>query len=130
MVQKLAVSTRQREELVDVTRQVQDAVHELGLEEGVVTLFVPHTTAGLTINEDADPSVVVDVLEGLRRIAPRSADYGHAEGNSDAHIKSSLVGPSLQVMVGGGKLMLGTWQAIYFCEFDGPRRRQLWVQGG
>ena len=130
MVQKLAVSTRQREELVDVTRQVQDAVHELGLEEGVVTLFVPHTTAGLTINEDADPSVVVDVLEGLRRIAPRSADYRHAEGNSDAHIKSSLVGPSLQVMVDGGKLMLGTWQAIYFCEFDGPRRRQLWVQGG
>jgi secondary thiamine-phosphate synthase enzyme len=73
---------------------------------------------------------VVDVLEGLRRIAPRSADYRHAEGNSDAHIKSSLVGPSLQVIVDGGKLMLGTWQAIYFCEFDGPRRRQLWVQGG
>jgi secondary thiamine-phosphate synthase enzyme len=127
---RLSLATRQREELVDVTAEVQQAVREAGLADGVVTVFVPHTTAGLTINENADPSVVADLLEGLRRIAPRAGSYRHAEGNSDAHLKASLVGSSLRVLVEGGKLALGTWQGIYFCEFDGPRRRQLWVQVG
>ncbi len=121
------VRTTQRETLVDVTVQVQRAVAEAGMTEGAVLVYVPHTTAGVTINENADPSVVRDILEGLTRIAPRDAGWRHLEGNSDGHIKASLVGSSVLVPVEGGRLTLGTWQAIYFCEFDGPRTRRVLV---
>lgn len=123
------VSTSRRDEFVDITSQVQAEVEALGLEEGAVVVVAPHTTAAITINENADPDVVRDLLAGLSRICPRDAGYRHAEGNSDGHLKSSLVGASELVPVTGGRLALGTWQGVYFCEFDGPRRRQVWVQG-
>ncbi len=119
--------TPQREALVDVTAQVQRALVEADVAEGAVLVFVPHTTAAVTINENADPSVVHDLLEGLRRIAPRDAGWRHLEGNSDGHLKSSLVGSSVLVPVENGRLKLGTWQGIYFCEFDGPRTRRVVV---
>ncbi len=121
------VRTEQRETLVDVTGQVQRAVAQAGLTEGAVLVFVPHTTAGVTINENADPSVVRDILDGLRRIAPRDAGWHHLEGNSDGHIKASLMGSSVLVPIENGRLKLGTWQAVYFCEFDGPRTRRVVV---
>jgi len=128
-VVKLQVATRAREELVDVTGIVAGAVRSSGVASGVVTVFVPHTTAAVTINENADPDVRSDVVGGLRALVPRDLiTFGHDEGNSDAHIKASLVGPSVQVIVEDGRLMLGVWQALYFCEFDGPRNRELWVQ--
>lgn len=111
--------------MVDVTRQVADALAEAGLHDGAVVVFVSHTTAGVTINENADPDVVTDLLEGLARIAPCDAGWRHCEGNSDAHLKASLVGSSVTVPVAGGRMQLGTWQGIYFCEFDGPRTREM-----
>jgi len=129
MLTQLTLTTQLREQFIDVTAQVAEAVAKSEVQAGVVTLVVPHTTAAITINENADPSVVNDVLKGLAQIAPlRTPHYRHREGNSDAHIKSTLVGPSLQVIIDGGKLVLGTWQGIYFCEFDGPRTRKLWVK--
>jgi len=123
------VSTRGRTEMVDVTRQVEATVREAGIENGETTVFCPHTTAAITINENADPSVVHDVLLALDEILPRSnPGFRHDEGNSDAHAKSSLVGCSEQILVKDGGLVLGTWQAIYFCEFDGPRSRRVIVQ--
>jgi secondary thiamine-phosphate synthase enzyme len=113
---------------VDITADVQRAVTELNVADGVCTVFVPHTTAGITINENADPDVVADMLSVLDKLVPwASADYRHSEGNTAAHVKSSLVGHSVQVPVRGGRLQFGTWQGIYFCEFDGPRRRKVWV---
>ena len=129
MVTRLVVSTSAREQLVDVTGQVAQVLRDCGVESGVVTLFVPHTTAGVTVNENADPSVGADMLRGLSELVPKSAAYyRHMEGNSDAHIKASLVGSSLQGLVEGGELVLGMWQGVYFCEFDGPRSRKLWVK--
>lgn len=126
---RLPVRTSAREQLVDVTDEVQRAVTESGIVDGACIVFVPHTTAAVTINENADPTVVSDMLEGLALIAPRRQPfYRHSEGNSDAHIKSSLLGASATVLVEGGRLALGTWQAIYFAEFDGPRSRQIWVR--
>ncbi len=119
------VRTQERESLVDVTAQVQRIVAESAVSEGAALVFVFHTTAGVTINENADPSVTRDLLEGLRRIAPRDAGWRHIEGNSDGHVKASLVGPSVVIPIEGGRLRLGTWQAIYFCEFDGPRTRRV-----
>lgn len=114
---------------MDVTGQVQQVLAESGVLNGVVTLFVPHTTAAITINENADPSVARDILAGLNELVPRSASYyRHVEGNSDAHIKATLVGPSVQVLAQDGKLVLGQWQGIYLCEFDGGRSRKLWVK--
>ena len=128
MIARLSISTRSREQLVDVTPQVADAVRESGVKDGVATLFVPHTTAAITINENADPSVVADILKGLSGLVPRVASYyRHSEGNSDSHIKASLIGASLQVLIEGSRLVLGTWQGIYLCEFDGPRTRKLLV---
>ena len=124
---EFGVRTDQRETLVDVTVQVQRAVTEAGMTDGAALVFVPHTTAGVTINENADPSVVRDILDGLRRIAPRDAGWHHLEGNSDGHIKASLVGSSVLVPVENGRLRLGTWQGVYFCEFDGPRTRRIVV---
>lgn len=124
---RFEVRTREREEFVDVTRRVAEVVAAAGVESGAVLVFCPHTTAGVTINENADPAVVADLTDGLRRLAPRDAGWRHAEGNSDGHLKSSLVGPSLLVPIEGGRLALGTWQGIYLCEFDGPRTRGLVV---
>lgn len=123
------VSTRSRTEMVDVTHQVETAVREAGIRDGEAIVFCPHTTAAITINENADPDVVHDVLLALDEMVPRSnSRFRHSEGNSDAHTKSSLVGCSEQVLVKDGTLVLGTWQAIYFCEFDGPRSRRVIVQ--
>jgi len=124
----LTVKTSHREELVDVTRQVQEAANKTGIESGIVICFVPHTTAGITINEDADPDVQRDIIDKLSREIPRDDGFHHAEGNSDAHIKASLMGSSVQVLLENGQLALGRWQGIFFCEFDGPRSRQLLVK--
>lgn len=123
----LRVRTSRREEMVDVTAAVSDAVAQAGLRDGFVRLFVPHTTAAITINENADPDVQYDMLAWLRRLVPPDPSFRHAEGNSDGHIKSSLVGVSLEVPLAGGELVLGRWQGVYFWEFDGPRDRQLHV---
>jgi secondary thiamine-phosphate synthase enzyme len=119
------VRTPGRAVFVDVTAQVADAARAAGVAEGVVVVAVPHTTAGVTTNENADPSVRADLLMALERLVPETLPFTHAEGNSDAHVKASLMGGSVQVPLSGGRLKLGTWQGIYFCEFDGPRRRQV-----
>ena len=124
----LNVPTRSRTHFVNITSDVQAAVHRLGIDDGVVTVFVPHTTAGVTINENADPDVLADMELVLDRVAPWTGGYAHYEGNTAAHVKTSMMGPSLQVIVEDGRLALGTWQSIYFCEFDGPRSRRVIVQ--
>lgn len=128
-MRQLTVQTRRRTEFVDITADVQKAVDELGTDAGVVTVFVPHTTCGVTINENADPDVVTDLIGAMERMVPWSAGYRHVEGNAAAHMKASIMGYSVQLLVEGGRLQLGTWQGIYFCEFDGPRQRKAWVQG-
>lgn len=124
----LEVSTRERTQLVDITGEVERIVAQSGIKEGTCRLYVPHTTAGLTINENADPTVAADILMQLNKIIPFDGGYRHSEGNSAAHIKSSLVGVSLSVFITGGRLLLGTWQGLYFCEFDGPRHRRVMVK--
>ena len=125
MLHTLTVRTGSRTEFLDLTGQIQEAVRESGVREGLCHLFVPHTTAAVTINENADPSVKADILMVLNQIISEKESYRHLEGNSPAHIKASLIGPQLTLLVGGGRLVLGTWQGIYFCEFDGPRTRRL-----
>ncbi|NLI13454.1 secondary thiamine-phosphate synthase enzyme YjbQ [Pelotomaculum propionicicum] len=120
--------TKQRTQLVDITAEIERIVSQSGVKEGTVRIFTPHTTAGLTINENADPTVVEDMLMELNKIVPLNDGYRHLEGNSAAHIKSSLTGASLSVFITGGRLLLGTWQGLYFCEFDGPRQRQVLVK--
>ena len=124
----IGVKSTKREQFLDITREVQEYLTSNKMNSGVLTLYCSHTTAGLTINEGADPSVVRDILVNLERLIPRNGDYQHMEGNSDAHIKTSLMGPSLQVIVDNGRLMLGPWQKIFFTEFDGPRSRKVWVK--
>jgi secondary thiamine-phosphate synthase enzyme len=125
----MAVATRSRSQLIDVTDEVQRQVSGAQVRQGMVILHVPHTTAGLTINENADPDVQHDLLRKLETMIPQHESYyQHGEGNSDSHLKSSIVGPGLTVLIEDGRLLLGTWQGIYFCEFDGPRRRQLHVK--
>lgn len=128
MTHQFTVQTRSRVHLVDITESVQATVGESGAHSGVAHVFIPHTTAGVTINEDADPSVVADLIAALERAVPDNAAYGHAEGNSPAHVKSSLMGCCQTVLVEEGKLVLGTWQGIYLCEFDGPRTRRVIVK--
>jgi len=125
---KLRLQTHQRTDFVDVTEQVAGAIGELELVDGVVTVFVPHTTAAVTINEGSDPDVVGDMTASLNRIVPWQDGYQHAEGNAAAHIKASFFGSSVAVIVAGGEMQLGTWQVIWFCDFDGPRQREFWVQ--
>jgi secondary thiamine-phosphate synthase enzyme len=124
----LQVKTSKHNEFIDITGLVQETVGEGGQEDGVCLVYVPHTTAGVTINENADPSVRKDILMMLDKMVPEKAPYTHGEGNSPGHVKSSLMGCSAHVPVKAGRLALGTWQGIYFCEFDGPRTRQVWVQ--
>jgi secondary thiamine-phosphate synthase enzyme len=122
---RLQIRTTRREELIDITHEVARAVSTLGVEQGAALVYCPHTTAAVTINENADPDVRRDLIDGLARIAPEDAGWRHAEGNSDGHLKTSLVGPSVLVPVHHGELMTGTWQGIFLCEFDGPRLRGI-----
>ncbi len=125
MTKILTIRTRGASDMVDITRELREAIKESGVREGEALLFVPHTTAAVTINENADSDVERDLLLGLDKSLPDRPDFAHAEGNSHAHIKSSVVGVSETVFIDGGAPVLGTWQGIYFCEFDGPRRRKL-----
>ncbi len=124
----LHLQTHATTELLDITREVQGLVSASSVREGLCVVYVPHTTAGVTINEAADPSVKADLLMELNKIVPFQDRYQHSEGNSAAHIKATLVGSSVTIPISGGSLALGTWQGIYFCEFDGPRRRQVFVR--
>jgi len=126
-MQTIRVKTSGRTDLRDITGEVAKAASGSGVRDGVCVVFVAHTTAGVTINENADPSVTRDIVAETSKIVPFDDAYHHSEGNSAAHIKSCLFGPSLTVLVSGGRPVLGTWQAIYFCEFDGPRTRKAWV---
>ncbi|RLB59701.1 MAG: YjbQ family protein [Deltaproteobacteria bacterium] len=128
MMKSFSISTGARDAMLDITGQVRRAVEESGISEGLCLVYCPHTTAGITINENADPDVPRDLLAALDRAVPWQAGYRHAEGNSAAHVKSSLVGCAAQVIVSGGRLVLGTWQSVFFCEFDGPRRRSFHVE--
>lgn len=121
------IKTRTKEEFIDLTHRVQEFVSISGVTEGLCTVFVPHTTAGITINENADPSVRSDLLMTLQKIVPDSLRYTHLEGNSPAHVKASLLGSSVQVIINKGILRLGTWQGIFFGEFDGPRSRTVFI---
>ena len=129
MITRLHIETRRRCELIEITGEVERVVREDGLTDGLVVVYSPHTTAGITINENADPSVVDDMVMKLTKVIEhRDPDYRHGEGNSDSHIKTSLIGPSQTVIVEGGRLLLGTWQGIFFVECDGPRSRKLFVK--
>jgi secondary thiamine-phosphate synthase enzyme len=128
MLHELAVRTRRRSELIDITESVQSIVRRSGSTDGLCHVFVPHTTAAVTINEKADPDVARDIEETFSKLVPEGEGYRHTEGNSDAHIKSSLVGVSAFVPIRGGDLVLGAWQALFFCEFDGPRSRRCLIQ--
>ena len=128
MTYKLDVTTRTRTEFVDVTSQIQGIIGQNEVKEGICYLYVPHTTAAVTINESADRNVVEDIIFMLNKVIPFESKYLHSEGNSAAHIKASIVGPSETIPIENGRLMLGTWQGIFFCEFDGPRRRQMLVK--
>ena len=128
MVKTLNIKSRSKTEFIDITDDVQIAIKESGLNDGICHVYVPHTTAGVTINEGADPSVKRDILTSINRLIPFEGDYQHMEGNSAAHIKSSLIGVSQSVLIEDGKPLLGTWQAVYFCEFDGPRHRRVIVK--
>ena len=127
-MQTITISTSSRTQFVDITSTIQNTLSELGINDGIITVFVPHTTAGITINENADPDVTADMELVLNRMIPWSAGYAHMEGNTAAHVKASLIGNSAQIIVENGQLLLGTWQSIYFCEFDGPRTRKIWLK--
>ena len=128
MTKKISISTKSRAELLDITSKVEDAVKESKVKSGVCHIFIPHTTAAITINENADPDVRRDILNGLERLVPFSGDYAHTEGNAAAHIRSSIIGTDATVLVENGGLKRGTWQGIFFCEFDGPRQRNVFIR--
>jgi secondary thiamine-phosphate synthase enzyme len=128
MFRYINVKSKSRIEFIDITEMVQEVVKEAGVEKGICYLYVPHTTAGITINEGADPSVQRDIQSTLSRLVPHEMNYFHREGNADAHIKSTIVGISVNVIIDEGKLLLGTWQSIFFCEFDGPRHRRIAIK--
>jgi secondary thiamine-phosphate synthase enzyme len=127
-METISIKTSSRNELIDITGEVGKVLSKSKIKDGLCFVFVPHTTAGITINENADPSVQKDILYGLGKMVPHKDSYTHAEGNSDAHIKASMMGFSVCVFVEGGQLKLGTWQGIYFAEFDGPRSREVWIK--
>lgn len=128
MIKEVFVKTSSRTELVDITHKVEEIVSASNIHSGICMVFVPHTTAGVTINENADPSVQRDILHELNKLIPFDDDYSHTEGNSAAHVKSSIIGASMTMIIENGSLKLGTWQGIYFCEFDGPRNRKVWIK--
>ncbi|MDD4956034.1 MAG: secondary thiamine-phosphate synthase enzyme YjbQ [Candidatus Omnitrophica bacterium] len=123
-----SVDSGKKEELIDITGPVREVISASGVSGGVCHVFIPHTTAGVTINENADPDVRLDIIKGLGTIVPENEDYRHCEGNSPAHIKASIMGSSIQVMIEQARPLLGTWQGIYLCEFDGPRSRKVYVK--
>jgi secondary thiamine-phosphate synthase enzyme len=123
-----SVKTSARSEMIDITSSVQKELSKAGAVDGICMVYVPHTTAGVTINEGADPAVCRDIMGKLNDLIPQGAGYRHTEGNADSHIKASLTGSSVSVIVEGGRLVLGTWQKIFFCEFDGPRSRKVYVK--
>ncbi len=122
------VHTSRREELIRVTSALQELVDAKGWRDGALVVYCPHTTAALTINEAADPDVAADLVMALSRLLPREGGYKHVEGNSDSHVKTTLVGPSQMLIVSGGRIQLGTWQGVFLCEWDGPRNRKIWAQ--
>ena len=128
ITKEIQVKTKTRNEMVDITPQVEGVVGESGVAEGICVLAVPHTTAAVTVNENADPSVKADIIAKLNEIVPAGDRYHHMEGNADAHIKATLVGSSETLLVKGGRLSLGTWQGVFFCEFDGPRTRRVVIR--
>ncbi|MCI4445865.1 MAG: YjbQ family protein [Candidatus Aminicenantes bacterium] len=123
-----SLQTTKKEEFIDITARVKNLIESLAVKNGLVSIFVPHTTCGLTINENADPDVKSDILLALRKAVPDNLAYAHLEGNSTAHIKASLVGSSVNLIIENGQLLLGTWQGIFLCEFDGPRTRKVWLK--
>lgn len=125
MITELEIKTRARSEMFDITSEIRKIAKDSGIKEGICYLYVPHTTAGITINEDADPDVARDIIDTLERIVPWDGSYRHSEGNSAAHIKASLMGPSKSIPIENGEILLGRWQGIFFCEFDGPRTRKV-----
>jgi secondary thiamine-phosphate synthase enzyme len=125
---KLAISTSTREQVIDITKEVQNYITQQNYHSGIITIYSPHTTAGITVNENADPDVKRDMISFLQMTIPHNFGFAHLEGNSDAHIKGSLMNFSQTFIVEGGKLQLGTWQGIFFMEFDGPRSRQVWLK--
>ena len=126
-MKQISVSTSMRNQMIDITADVQKRVSESGVKNGTCVVYVPHTTAGVTINEGADPSVQKDILAKLSELVPAGAGYSHTEGNADSHIKSTIVGTNQTLLVENSKLVLGTWQAVFFCEFDGPRERKVFI---
>jgi len=128
MFDKFKVSTLQRNQLVDITKDVISIIDKHKIKEGILHIYCPHTTAAITINENADPSVQTDISETLSKLIPHHHNYAHTEGNADAHIKAAVVGSSRTLFVHEGKIAFGTWQGIYLCEFDGPRTREVWVK--
>lgn len=127
-MQKISVKTSRKNELVDITAQIKRTVDSVGVKDGICVVFCPHTTAGLTINEAFDPSVKDDILFSLNKISPDCKEFRHSEGNSDGHVKASLTGSSLNLIIKDGNIKLGQWQGIYFTEFDGPRNREIWIK--
>jgi len=125
MLRYINVRSSQRSEFIDITEKINEVIKETGILSGICYVYVPHTTAAVTINEGADPSVHRDIQNALTRLVPQEMNYSHREGNADAHIKSSIIGTSQLVIIDEGRLVLGTWQAVYFCEFDGPRHRRV-----
>jgi len=126
-MKEIEISSEERNQMIDITSRVQQFVHESGTGKGICLIYCPHTTAGITINEGADPAVQRDLLSSLTEIVP-DIEFRHREGNSDAHLKSSLIGSSEKVLIRNRKVKLGTWQKVFFCEFDGPRNRKVWIE--
>ncbi|MHA1263890.1 MAG: secondary thiamine-phosphate synthase enzyme YjbQ [Candidatus Helarchaeota archaeon] len=126
-ITQIQIKTTKREEIIDITKKIEDIIKDSDVKNGICRVFVPHTTAGITINENADNNVKVDVLDILKQLIPQSGAYRHIEGNSDSHLKASLMGPSQTILIRNGQLLLGTWQGLWFCEFDGPRARSVIV---
>lgn len=128
MINEIKINTNSRVQFVDITLSVRNIIKTSGVKDGLAVIYSPHTTSGITINEAADPSVVTDIINKLNQLIPKDGNYRHAEGNSDSHIKASLMGSSVNVLVDGSEPVLGVWQGIFFCEFDGPRTRKVMVK--
>lgn len=127
-MKSFTIKTNKRTEFINIDRYIRETLKESNVKEGIVCVYIPHTTAGITINENADPDVITDLEETLENLVPWKGNYRHIEGNAPAHVKASLVGSSVHLIVSGGELVLGTWQSVFFCEFDGPRTRRLYVE--
>ena len=127
-METVAIKTNAQTNMLNITPEIQRVIKKHGWKDGLITIFIPHTTAGVTINENADPDVVRDILFQMDKVIPFEDDYHHFEGNSPAHIKASLFGSSVTIILEHGRMMLGTWQGVFFCEFDGPRNRKFWVK--